>query len=160
MQFLALLLSVPSVGICDTVDDYQPEKIEHLKMIQNIIDRMARESAAFKRYTILIVAAATALAFRTGADPVVILVAAFPSLICWYLDANYLAQEKWFIAMFNKVRAISPSDRTDFDLTPDKSSSHWRGHLWKISTMGFYLPLFLFLIGSWSILMNVEKSCK
>jgi hypothetical protein len=78
-----------------------PEK--HLEFIQNVITRMANNSFLLKGWTVTIVAALFALAAQNSNSKFVIL-AFFPVVAFWILDAFYLWQERLFRALYNDIR--------------------------------------------------------
>jgi hypothetical protein len=129
----------------ETGATFKTERIEHLKLLQATVGRMAEASAAMKRYALLIAAAALALAGSAGL-PAVPVFAAVLMAVFWALDARYLQQEHWFRNMYDAAR----EGRLDlFVLTPDAAT---RGgvslgaKLASWSTAGLYLPLTLFLL--------------
>ena len=123
------------------------QRIHHLQMIQAVIARMAESSAAMKRYCLVIVAAAMALAAGAGLA-VLPLIAIGLVLMFWVLDAAYLRQERWFRVLYDQVRE-EPEDRpADFRITPSAQLRQENGlgkAWWSWSTAGLYLPLVLFL---------------
>ncbi len=83
-------------------------RLEHLKLIQGVIARMARNSFAIKAASITIVTALVAVALSSN-----YLVAAFGGIslvMFWLLDAFYLCQERSFRALYNTVRHGPPSE--------------------------------------------------
>lgn len=67
----------------------------HLTILQDVIRRMAGNSASCKNWCILLVAAILVLVARTGA-PAFALLALIPALLFLFLDAYYLALEQAF----------------------------------------------------------------
>ena len=67
----------------------------HLTILQDVIRRMAGNSASCKNWCILLVAAILVLVARTGA-PAYALLALIPALLFLFLDAYYLALEQVF----------------------------------------------------------------
>lgn len=89
-------------------------KLKHLEFIQNIINRMARNSFVIKGWTLLLVAAFLAFIARVG-DANLMLIASVPVMLFWALDGYYLHQERRFRALYNSVRALDESD-IDFSM--------------------------------------------
>jgi hypothetical protein len=81
-------------------------QIEHLKMIQAIIGRMAQTSFLIKGWSVTLVTAMMALALSEK-DKGYALLALFPALAFWGLDAFYLRQERLFRSLYE--RACTPS---------------------------------------------------
>ncbi|HOW15416.1 hypothetical protein [Methanosarcina sp.] len=77
--------------------------VKHLEFIQNIITRMANNSFLLKGWTVTLVVALFALAAQNSNSKFVIL-AFFPVLTFWILDAFYLWQERLFRALYNDIR--------------------------------------------------------
>ncbi|MDD9799364.1 MAG: hypothetical protein OXU29_02700 [Gammaproteobacteria bacterium] len=58
-----------------------PQLIKHLELIQNVIIRMADNSFALKRWSVLLLTAVIAFSWRFDTDGVLILLALFPVLV-------------------------------------------------------------------------------
>lgn len=80
-------------------------KLKHLEFIQNVIDRMARNSFMLKGWGVTIISALFALAASNTKISFVYL-AYFPALIFWLLDGYFLAREKLFRKLYDKVRLL------------------------------------------------------
>lgn len=80
----------------------QPETLEHLKMLQPIIDRMNRCSFECKKWSIGLVAGL--LVAASGSKPWVAWYSVVPILVFWGLDAYYLRTERAFRKVFDAVR--------------------------------------------------------
>ena len=88
----------------------------HLSILQDVIRRMASNSASCKNWCVVLVAAMLVLVART-ASPDYALLAVIPTLLFCFLDAYYLAQEKDFIGLYNAfVRKIHDGSVTLSDL--------------------------------------------
>ncbi len=98
--------------------EFSSEKIAHLEMIQGVITRMAGESAKMKQFSLVAIGALGSTAAGTGAWGLA-LVAAFLTIVFWGLDAQYLAQERWFRDHYDKVRLSEAP--VDFAMMPDKT---------------------------------------
>lgn len=130
----------------------QGARIEHLKMIQSAVERMARESAAMKRYCVVVVAAALGLAFSTSQSALLLLVVPI-ALVFWGLDARYLQQERWFRDLYDAKK--DGQGRPDFVMTPDaalRAGRSWRSAVAGWSCSGLYLPLIVVLVILWLVL--------
>lgn len=71
----------------------------HLSIIQGVINRMAGNSASCKNWCVVLVAAILVLVARTDTTDYVLL-ALLPTILFFFLDAYYLAQEKDFISSY------------------------------------------------------------
>lgn len=99
------------------------DKIEHLKIIQGVITRMATNSFLLKGWTVTLVSALFALADRTKSQNFFVL-AYFPALVFWILDAYYLSKERAFRELYDSVRNAA-GDESDFSMHVGSSASNW-----------------------------------
>lgn len=79
-------------------------KIAHLGFIQGVITRMGSNSFLLKGWSITLVAAIFALSAK-DADQKFVLLAYFPVIVFWMLDAFFLRQEKLFRKLYEEVAA-------------------------------------------------------
>mgnify|MGYP006306086049 FL=1 len=96
--------------------EFSDQKIAHLGLIQNVIDRMAGESARMKQFGLVTIGALGSVAEATASWPLA-LVAVVITAVFWGLDANYLAQERRYRDLYDRVRASDGP--ADFAMTPD-----------------------------------------
>ena len=89
------------------------EKLEHLKMIQAIITRMAQNSFLLKGWAVTLLAGLFALA-AADSNPSIVLVAFVPIIGFWFLDTFYLRQERLFRALYDHVR--NSNENTDYSM--------------------------------------------
>jgi len=82
----------------------EPERIEHLKMIQGAIARMAQNSFLLKGWSVTLVTALVAVALSVTGKRYAVL-AIYPALAFWGLDAFYLRQERLFRRLHDAVLA-------------------------------------------------------
>lgn len=78
------------------------ETLEHLKLIQGVINRMARVSFLLKGWTVTIAVAVLGFAASTS-DVRLAVIALFPAFVFWGLDAYYLRQERLFRRLYEGV---------------------------------------------------------
>ena len=95
-------------------------KLKHLEFIQNVITRMNTNSFQIKEWSVVIISALLAV-YASTANNCFILIAIFPTIIFWFLDAYYLTQERRFRALYNDVAGISdkPKQLKPFEMRPD-----------------------------------------
>lgn len=101
-------------------------KIRHLELIQEVINRMANNSFLVKGWCITLVSALLGLAAQDN-DKKFIIVVLFPALMFWLLDAYFLRQERLFRRKYNEV-AQNAAEFTDFSLdtsTVEKQVDSW-----------------------------------
>lgn len=122
--------------------EFSDQKIAHLAMIQTTISRMAGESARMKQFALASIAATASTAAATNTCSLAI-AGAFLALLFWALDARYLAQERWFRAMYDTAR--QDNGPADFVMTPDEEVR--AAHTVSDTMTGWsVLPLYMTLI--------------
>lgn len=89
-------------------------RIEHLKMIESIIERMARNSFQLKGWAMTLVTLVGALS-ANDADKRFIILAFIPIVVFWLLDSFYLQQERKYEALYRETTAKDEKD-TSFNL--------------------------------------------
>ena len=77
-------------------------KIEHLKMIEKIIERMAKNSFQLKGWAMTLVTLVGALS-ANDADKRFIILAFIPIIVFWLLDSFYLQQERRYRALYRET---------------------------------------------------------
>ncbi|MET0626525.1 MAG: hypothetical protein ABW250_26560 [Pyrinomonadaceae bacterium] len=89
-------------------------KLKHLEIIQGVINRMAGNSFLVKGWCVTLVAAIIALASKDD-DKRFIVVAFYPVLMFWVLDAYFLNQERLYRNLYDKVR-LEDEAAVDFSM--------------------------------------------
>ena len=89
-------------------------KIKHLEMIENVIERMAKNCFQLKGWAITLVTLVGALGAKES-DKRFMLLAFVPIIGFWILDAFYLQQERRYRALYRSVCDTEP-DKIDFNL--------------------------------------------
>jgi hypothetical protein len=92
------------------------DKIAHLGFIQGVISRMGNNSFLLKGWSVALVAALFALSAK-DANKLFIVIAFFPVLIFWVLDAFFLHQEHLYRKLYEEV-ADGKVPSTKFTLNP------------------------------------------
>jgi len=85
------------------------DKLKHLELIQAVVTRQAHNSFALRGWAITLVAAIFVLSAK-GANQLYFLIALIPTITFWGLDAYYLRQERLFLKLYDRVRALDPSE--------------------------------------------------
>ena len=111
------------------------DKTEHLGTIQNVIDRMARNSLQIKCWSIAILTAFIALA-----NDWVVMIAAVPLFLFCLLDARYLSLEDAFRSLYKEVCCREES-QIDFLMDFSRYDKGIRGKIFTWSVLPFYLVL-------------------
>lgn len=89
-------------------------KIKHLEMIENVIERMAKNSFQLKGWAMTLVTLVGALGAKES-DKRFMFLAFVPIVGFWILDAFYLQQERKYRALYRSVCEIEP-DKIDFNM--------------------------------------------
>lgn len=90
-------------------------KVEHLKIIQGVVNRMAQVSFILKGWSVTLVVAIIGFAASTS-EVSLSLLALIPAFVFWGMDAYYLRQEKLFRELYLRVISSGPEDITDFSM--------------------------------------------
>ena len=93
----------------------EPERLEHLKMVQGIVARMAQNSFLLKGWSVTLTAGILAAA-AAGKDASFSQLALLPALVFWGLDAFYLRQERLFRVLHDDICAAFGKDPVTFSL--------------------------------------------
>ncbi len=80
----------------------QPNKIEHLNMIQEIITRMGNNSFSLKQWAVGIMIAIYAFAGENSHKAVIVTI--IPLVVFWILNSYYLMIERKFRCLYDEVR--------------------------------------------------------
>lgn len=94
------------------------KKIKHLEMIEDVIERMAKNSFQLKGWSMTLVSAIIALSSKDS-DQRFILFAIIPIITFGFLDAYYLQQERKYKLLYKNV-ADRSEDNIDFNMDTRK----------------------------------------
>lgn len=112
-------------------------------MVQDVINRMAKNSFALKGWAVTLVSGIFALSAK-DTDKMYFLIAYVPILVFWGLDSYYLLQEKLYRALYNKARKEESTNSFSLSATTDEVNDE-KCNYWKCvkspTEIGFYLPL-------------------
>ena len=116
-------------------------KHKHLEFVQAAVNRMASNLFLLKGWSVTLIAALFALAAK-DANQAYMLIAYFPLVIFWCLDAYFLRQERRFRALYNKVRQMNEAD-IDFTMNtePFRGENTWAGALFSPTLFFYYVSL-------------------
>lgn len=120
---------------------------EELKLIQNVIVRMANNSALVKRWSISLIVASLILEKSIGYHFIAVLCV----IVFWRLDAYYLCLERCYRELYNWVIVNRPnSNEYFFDLNAKERFECKIDSTWRImcsdSCLFFYLAIFGIII--------------
>lgn len=120
-------------------------KVEHLKMIQSIIDRMGNNSFMLKGWGIGVMIAIFAFAGK-GKEAECVIFTIIPLIIFWLLDSYYLFLERKYRDLYNEVRNKDENE-INFDMNPnevkiklsDVNKKSYFSAIFSKTTMMFYI---------------------
>lgn len=123
---------------------FMENKINHLNMIQDVINRMASNSFALKGWSVMLIAGIFVLSGKDN-DKLYFLVSYIPVIVFWGLDSYYLLQERLYRALYEKVRNL-PEEQIDFSMKaiPSEFNSKtctFKSCFWSKTELWFYAPL-------------------
>lgn len=124
-------------------------KLKHLEMIQNVINRMANNSFLLKGWTVTLVTGIFAISSKE-ADKIYFLTAYIPVFAFWGLDSYYLLQERLYRSLHDTIRNTDEND-IDFSLKatskdfPSNKNCYCNCVISK-TELWFYLPLALTIL--------------
>ncbi len=115
-------------------------RLEHLKMIQSVIARMAQNSFLVKGWSVTLVTAVMALTLRDSNKGFVLL-ALYPALVFWGLDAYYLRQERLFRELYDTVRGSATDSAAAFSMDTsqfDRVVPSWWSTLFALTVVALH----------------------
>lgn len=134
--------------------DSEAARVEHLKLIQAVVDRLGRNSFAIK--STAAAASAVLVAFTASANSPLAAVGGFAILSLWLLDARFLRQERCFRRLYDSVRKRAPAelgsdDYFTMELAPDARQCDGLLRVAvSLSLSLFYAPLLILIgVSSW-----------
>jgi len=95
--------------------------VEHLKMIQSVVDRLAQNSFATKNWSVGLITAILAFSTVTQKAPTAVL-AFFPAICFGALDVFYLRQERLFRALY-RAASMGQAPSFSMDTSPFKDQN-------------------------------------
>jgi hypothetical protein len=119
------------------------DRAKHLEFVQNAVSRMAANSFLLKGWTVTIAAALLALSAKDSNRRFAVL-ALFPSLAFWGLDAYYLRQERLFRKLYDGLRKLPDVEYREgdpFSMSTEEYSpavTGWFGTLWAATVLGLH----------------------
>ena len=114
------------------------KKQAHLEMIQNVINRLSRNSFLLKGWSVVLVSAMFSVA---GYDTQLyfVLLAYFPAIAFWGLDGYFLRQERLFRALYDHIRN---SQEEEINYSMDRSEFQDQVKPWWKVTLSLTLLVF------------------
>lgn len=133
----------------------KPSKLEHLKMLQTVITRMASNSFSVKTWCVTLVSALLGLSAKDARY--MVFVAFLPVLMFWWLDAFFLQQERLFRKLYDHVRENGKDD-SDFSMNTEVVKSKVAsllGVAWSTTLRWFYGWLFVAVLAAAYVVMRL-----
>lgn len=110
-------------------------KIKHLEFIENVINRMAKNSFMLKGWAVTIVVGVIAIVAKQAV--LLWLITLLPIFVFWGLDAYYLALEREYRKLYDKVRETKEED-IDFAMKVKVDFKSTLKAFLSVSTAPFY----------------------
>ena len=132
------------------------DKLEYLKIIQDVITRMANNSFSLKGWCITIASGIFGINLWRDSEWEKYLLVLVPVLMFWILDTYYLRQERLYRGLYDRVRMMSekelnanmysmiPPRKGDQDFNKKKYS--FMRVMFSITELGLYFILLIVLI--------------
>jgi len=136
-----------AVGSKLTVGGTVENKRAHLEVIQNVINRLSRNSFLLKGWCVVLVSALFALAGGIS-NIFFVYIAYFPLLAFWVLDAYFLHQERLFRALYDYVRGLQEENidfSMDTSIVKEKVSS-WFNVIFSKTLLIFHLTILVSIV--------------
>jgi hypothetical protein len=103
-------------------------KLKHLDFIQGVINRLSTNSFLLKGWSVVLVSALFALS-TSDSEVKFVFLAYIPAVAFWALDAYFLALERDYRSLYDKVRKLDP-EKIDFSMDAREvktGSKGWAG---------------------------------
>ena len=117
--------------------------VEHLKLIQGVINRMAQTSSILKGWTITVIVAIFGLTVAST-NSLFALLALFPAILFWFLDGYYLWLERLFRELYEHVRTDTQKTQVppySMNIELYKKKISYRKILFRPALCGFYISM-------------------
>lgn len=100
-------------------------KLKHLDFIQGVINRLSTNSFLLKGWSVVLVSALFALS-ASNSNVQFVFLAYIPAIAFWALDGYFLALERDYRSLYEKVRKMNP-DEIDFSMDTSEVKSGAKG---------------------------------
>ena len=140
------------------------DKLEHLKMIQDIITRMANNSFHLKGWAITLVTGIFAISAWNDLGTGFYCLIYIPLIVFWILDTYYLQQERLYRALYDRVRKMDDHELNacNYSMKPPLKANKKAGRkkddpgynrkkhpfhrvMFSITEAGLYLPMIILI---------------
>ncbi len=134
------------------------EKIEHLKMIEDIIKRMASNSFYLKGWSVSLISAILVFV-KLDANICFIWIALLPTITFWYLDAYYLQLERKYKKLYKEVQNDYNNETNNVVLFDMKATSFQVDNIWQIMWSDSIKPIYLTIIILIFLVFIIVSNC-
>ena len=128
-------------------------KLKHLEFIQGVINRLSTNSFLLKGWSVVLISALFALS-ANNSNVAFILLAYFPAISFWALDGYFLALERRYRSLYDKVRILEPEEIDFVMKAPEEKSEFESWHSAFLSKT--LIPFHGCLIGAIIIVMFIQ----
>lgn len=90
-------------------------KLKHLDFVQGVINRLSTNSFLLKGWSVVLVSALFALS-ATDSEISFVLLAYIPAVVFWGLDGYFLALERDYRKLYDRIRVKGPEE-IDFSMS-------------------------------------------
>ena len=118
-------------------------KIKHLEFIENVINRMAKNSFMLKGWAVTLVVGVIAVVAKR--EVLLWLISLFPIIVFWGLDSYYLTLERGYRDLYDKIR-LEKEENIDFSMKVKINVDSAMKAMFSISTAPFYGVLIIGVI--------------
>lgn len=121
-------------------------KLKHLELIQGVITRMAGNLFYLRGWVITLVAGVLALLSQINGDVVPFLLLILVMVISWIYDGYFLALERMYRDLYNKVRKLK-EEEVDFSMDVSEFKKYKKNSIFfcmfSSTLFFFYAPLII-----------------
>ena len=131
--------------------------VEHLKIIQGVINRMAQVSFILKGWSVTLVVGILGFATSTS-DVSLSLSALLPAFVFWGLDAYYLRKERLFRELYARVISSRGEEISEFSMDTSicsRSVPSWQRTLFNKTIIGIHGAVIII-----AIIISILISCR
>lgn len=100
------------------------KRIKYLEMLETVIGRMAENQFTLRKWSVGLGTAVIGYVAAKEDHPRAALLAIFPAVVFWILDAYYLALEVKFRHLFDVAKAIA-DDNPNFSFNVEVGARDW-----------------------------------
>lgn len=98
------------------------DKLEYLKIIQDVIKRMADNSFLLKGWAITLVSGLFGISAWNDVEYIFYCLIYIPIIVFWFLDSYYLRQERLYRGLYDRVRMMKSDklEESNYSMAPPK----------------------------------------